>query len=103
MNTQPTPETDALWEAWADEKFPNGQFRYRPKDLADHARRLERERDEAQGQRDRLAGALHLIANETSCRECGGEDQARLAREALQSIICDALQSLTPNETLSNQ
>lgn len=37
-----TPETDALWEAWEDEKLPNGQFRYGPKDLADHARDLER-------------------------------------------------------------
>lgn len=53
-------------------------------------------RDEARGQRDRLAGALRIIAEGTSCRECGGEDQALLAREALQSLFCDALKSLTP-------
>ena len=62
---------------------------------------LARERDEARGQRDRLAADLRIIADGTSCRECGGEDQARLAREALQSLFCEALQSLT-NE-LSNQ
>jgi len=49
-------------------------------------------------QRDRLAEKLRLIADGTSCRECGGEDQALFARQALQSMICDALQSLTPNE-----
>ena len=38
-------------------------------------------------QRDRLAGALRIIAEGTSCRECGGEDQAFLAREALQSLF----------------
>jgi predicted Zn-ribbon and HTH transcriptional regulator len=47
-------------------------------------------------QRDRLAKALRLIADGTSCRECGGEDQALFARQALQSMICEALQSLTP-------
>ena len=56
---------------------------------------LIRDRDEARGQRDRLAADLRIIADGTSCRECGGEDQALLAREALQS--------LTPNESISNQ
>jgi hypothetical protein len=51
---------------------------------------------DAERQRDRLAKALRLIADGTSCRECGGEDQALFAREAIQSMICDALQSLTP-------
>jgi len=41
-------------------------------------------------QRDRLAEALRIIADGTSCRECGGEDQALLAREALQSITPNA-------------
>jgi len=44
------------------------------------------ERDEARKQRDRLAEALRDIANGISCQECGGEDQARFAREALQSL-----------------
>jgi hypothetical protein len=52
--------------------------------------------DVVTAQRDRLAEALRLIADGTSCRECGGEDQALFARQALQSMICDALQSLTP-------
>jgi len=47
MSDRPTPETDALWAAWADEKLPSGQFRYGPADIADLARRLERERDDA--------------------------------------------------------
>jgi len=34
-------------------------------------------------QRDRLEEALRDIANGTKCQECGGEDQARFAREAL--------------------
>jgi hypothetical protein len=92
----------------------------------DHAKTLQRERDEARAesirwmsiaegrghaddedelavvvkQRDRLAEALRLIADGTSCRECGGEDQALFARQAIQSMICDALQSLTPNAEL---
>jgi septal ring factor EnvC (AmiA/AmiB activator) len=40
-------------------------------------------------QRDRLAEVLRLITNGTSCRECGGEDQALLARESLQSLTPD--------------
>jgi hypothetical protein len=35
-----------MWEKWSDDRLPNGQFRYGPFDLADHARRLERQRDE---------------------------------------------------------
>lgn len=46
MSDRPTPETDAMWEKWSDDRLPNGQFRYGPLDLADHARRLERQRDE---------------------------------------------------------
>lgn len=45
MSDRPTPLTDALWQAWADERLLNGQFRYGPADLADHARDLERQRD----------------------------------------------------------
>jgi hypothetical protein len=37
-------------------------------------------------QRDRLAEDLRLISNGTSCRECGGEDQALFARESLQTL-----------------
>ena len=47
MSDRPTPETEKMWDAWADERLPNGQFRYGPADLADHARRLERQRDDA--------------------------------------------------------
>jgi hypothetical protein len=84
------------------------------------ALKAEKERDEARGQRDMLleereqwrlssvcrelveqrdmlAAALRIVADGTSCRECGGEDQALIAREALQSLFCDTLQSLTPN------
>jgi hypothetical protein len=60
-----------------------------------HAQDLEEELATVTEQRDRLAEAVRLIADGTSCRECGGEDQALFARQALQSMICDALQSLT--------
>ena len=85
-----TPETDAFAIKF---KTPCGEKYWMPVDIA---RKLERERDEARGQRDRLGEALCIIAKGTSCRECGGEDQALLAREALQSLFCDALQSLLP-------
>jgi hypothetical protein len=48
--------------------------------------KVTEQRDEARQQRDRLAEALRGIANGTNCQECGGEDQARFAREVLQSI-----------------
>ena len=91
-----TPETDEEHQT-----MPMGGF------TLDFARKLERERDnalsdwrqadtdsiralhernEAREQRDRLAEALRDIANGTKCQECGGEDQARFAREALQSL-----------------
>jgi hypothetical protein len=107
----PTPETDQ-WETYCDECYYH-MWRLRrktergwhdgfhihtgeeAKGLCDLLNNLERERDEARGQRDRLAEDLRIIADGTSCRECGGEDQALLAREALQS--------LTPNESISNQ
>jgi hypothetical protein len=94
-----TPETDTLYNP------ENGWTGVVP---IDYARRLERERDnalsdwrqadtdsiralhernEAREQRDRLAEALRDIANGTNCQECGGEDQARFACEALQSLI----------------
>jgi hypothetical protein len=41
------------------------------------------ERDEARVLAYILNEALCLIANGTSCRECGGDDQARLACEAI--------------------
>jgi hypothetical protein len=92
MKTRPTPETDAFAIKF---KTPCGEKYWVPVDIA---RKLERELAEARGQRDRLAADLRIIADGTSCRECGGEDQAFLAREALQSLFCDALQSLTPNQ-----
>lgn len=94
-----TKERDQARE-YADklaESLPDGML---PKDvevLRQANLGLALELHEVREQRDRLAGALHLIANGSSCRECGGEDQARLAREAIQSIICDALRTLTPN------
>ena len=54
------------------------------------ARQLERELTTVTEQRDKLAEALRIIADGTSCRECGGEDQALRAREALQSITPNA-------------
>ena len=53
--------------------------------------KLEREAVTLTEQRDRLAEVLRLITNGTSCRECGGEDQALLARESLQSLTTNEL------------
>jgi hypothetical protein len=53
--------------------------------------KLERELTAVTEQRDRLAEALRDIVNGTSCQECGGEDQARFAREALQSLTTNEL------------
>ena len=80
MNT-PTPRTDEAWAAW----------QYAGAGMSVHVgRQLERELTAVTEQRDRLAEALRIIADGTSCRECGGEDQALLAREALQSITQNA-------------
>ena len=87
MNNQPTPETDAIVRNAATADHPPTRLAAM---LTVKCEKLERERDEARGQRDMLAAALRIIADGTSCRECGGEDQALLAREALQT--------LTPNE-----
>jgi len=81
MNTQPTPETDAAL-------YPMNQV-----DIVwpEFARKLERERDEAREQRDRLAKALKIAANRFRYPAfgCNWED----ASEEIES----ALQSLTPN------
>lgn len=50
MNTKPTPETDAAYKNHAADMHDHIPL--------DYARKLERERDEAREQRDRLAEAL---------------------------------------------
>ena len=77
-------------------KRDNAELRKQKDKAVNNYEAVTKERDEARGQRDRLAGALRIIAEGTSCRECGGEDEALRASEALQSLFCDALQSLTP-------
>ena len=104
MNTRPTPETDAFAIKF---KTPCGEKYWVPVDIArrleserDEARfdldfrrrlgdwqnkaidNLERERDEARGQRDKLAEALQTVINED-----GTPMSIDRADEALQSII----------------
>ena len=55
---KPTPETDAFAIKF---KTPCGEKYWVPVDIA---RKLERERDEAREQRDRLAEALQNVINE---------------------------------------
>jgi len=57
MNTRPTPETDAMefYDAMCDPDRVVASVL---------ARKLERERDEAREQRDRLAEALQNVINE---------------------------------------
>ena len=58
MSDRPTPETDKIWNEWAEDRHPNGVFKYGTVDIADHARRLERQRDEA---REILAATLKSL------------------------------------------
>ena len=59
--------------------------------------KLIRQRDEARGQRDRLAEALRMITTfDYKDLQCDNGHGARsVATEALQSLFCDALQSIT--------
>jgi hypothetical protein len=123
MNTQPTPISDRIVSQFRKGEATSDGLILTMVELELKIAAICRERDEARAesirwqsiaegrgrtdddeqlatitaQRDRLAEAMWDIANGTSCRECGGEDQALFARQALQSMICDALQSLTPN------
>lgn len=115
----PTPETDQ-WEAYCDEWYYH-MWRLRrktergwhdgfhihtgdeAKGLCDLLNNLEREltavtkeRDEAREQRDRLlANTLHKILTERDFPEWLDENDIKTFREALQS--------LTTNESISNQ
>jgi hypothetical protein len=107
MNTRPTPETDAFAIKF---KTPCGEKYWVPVDIA---RKLERELAEARGQRDRLAEALREC-REDSVELLGERDwwqnEPRLSyykhyQETRDNVTrADAaLQSLTTNETISNQ
>ena len=79
-----TPITDAFAIKF---KTPCGEKYWVPVDIA---RKLQRELDEARGQRDRLAEALKGIAG---MPEYDQDDPYRLRNKAAK-----ALQSLTPNQ-----
>ena len=89
MNTRPTPETDAFAIKF---KTTCGEKYWVPVDIA---RRLESERDEARGQRDRLAEALRKLA------DCDWVITPHDRMDAVREIARKALQSLTPNEPIS--
>ncbi len=59
-----TPRTDALWKAWADDRTPDGKFRYGPHDLAEFARQLERELAAERALADRLAETFADVMEE---------------------------------------
>ena len=80
MNTD-TPETDNL---------ARGNYVAHPT-VWSILRKLERERDEAREQRDRLAEALQKLA------DCDWEISLANRMDAVRTIARDALQSLTPN------
>jgi len=81
MNTD-TPETDGEWNRLACQDHPEFE-----RNLADFARKLERERDEARERADTMFAKHANILDEAR----NERDEARLA--------CEALQSLTPNVT----
>jgi len=74
MNTRPTPETDAMefYDAMCDPDRVVASVL---------ARKLERERDEAREQRDRLAEALQNVINEDGTPI--SIDQAKVAIKSL--------------------
>jgi len=87
MNTRPTPETDTLVRTTLN-----------PADWIHLARRLERERDEARQQRDRLAEALKEIFNVSSFDyDTMPEPTLKKYREVVLEMADEALQSLTQN------
>jgi hypothetical protein len=53
-----------MWDKWADDRLPNGQFKYGPVDLANHARRLEQQRDELM---DALEECREAMSREPKC------------------------------------
>ena len=73
MNTQPTPETDKFFATFADGEAAPSHAEYYVR-LQD----LERERDEAREQRDKLAEALHKVSRSWNYVE--------VAQQALQSL-----------------
>ena len=120
MNTRPTPETDAetMRDEWDHVDSDFGPFGPSDSVPADFARKLERERDEAREQRDRLLEEREQWRLSSVCRELV-EQRDRLAdalrkladcdwvitphdrMDAVREIARKALQSLTPNETIS--
>ena len=70
-----TPQTQEAVERWRQGKI----------NIFDEMARLERERDQWRIQCERAEMALQDIATGTSCRECGGEDQARLAKDVIKT------------------
>jgi len=55
-------------------------------ELDDKRQDLEKQLSAITEQRDRLAETLRSIAEGSSCRECGGEDAAWIAKEALAAV-----------------
>jgi hypothetical protein len=76
-----TPRTDALWKAWADDRTPDGKFRYGPHDLAEFARQLERELE--QERQDRRQAELDV------CRALGERNDARAELASLKATLAD--------------
>jgi hypothetical protein len=79
----PTPETDALREEiWNHSYVDGSDFGH----MLDHARKMERERDEAREQRDRLAEALDKVVDAWDHAEWLDENDFESFRAALQSL-----------------
>jgi hypothetical protein len=85
MNTQPTPETDSAYIQRPNEGA--WDFRVRQEKTME---KLERERDEAREQRDRLAEALQKVVTAWDFAEWLDENDFESFREALQSLTPNA-------------
>ena len=101
-----TPTTDQ-WETWLRRKNERGWhdgFHLNKGDeaigLCDLLNNLERERDEARGQRDRLAAALREVREMCLDKtiELHPDHDLKGTIDECIDISNDALQSLTPNQ-----
>jgi hypothetical protein len=102
MSNEPTPETES-WSGWGigGLQVVPASFARKLERERDELKRwtsvngvidLQRERDEAREQRDRLAEALRKLA------DCDWVITLPDRMDAVRTIAREALQSLTPNE-----
>lgn len=79
------PETHEAVERWLDDYEAMEALLCEMQGLRDELVEVKRERDQWRIQSEQAEMALQDIARGTSCHECGGEDQARLAKDVIKT------------------